>query len=94
MVRNPRMLMMCGLLAVATGAVLGSHVAPQAQGNDLSLLALMPGLVGVGMLESHAWNKPTTATPAPPVVSDVPLEGHRQPRGPRESRDMLDRDER
>ncbi|GAB1596975.1 hypothetical protein [Lysobacter claricitrinus] len=91
MVRNTRTLMMYGLLAAATAAVLGSRVMPAPRSDGSPLLALVPDLVGLGALETQVWKQATPGTVAPPVVADQPLEGNRHPRGPRESRDTLDR---
>lgn len=94
MVRNPRTLMMCSLLAVATGMALGSRMAPTAV--DMAMgPAAMPRLAG----RIEAWlQHDTSVVPpaaAPMVVAgqddgahvDATLEGHRQPRGPRTSRE-------
>ncbi|MGY3266982.1 hypothetical protein [Lysobacter sp. HA35] len=94
MVRNTRTLMMWGLLAAATVAALGSRTMPLPRSADApSLLDLMPGVVGLGAYETQAWKKgsPGAVDVPPPVATDVTLEGNRQPRGPRESRDELDR---
>lgn len=95
MVRNPRMVMLCGLLAAATGIALGSRIGPVATPEPgLALFSIAPGLAGL-----RAW-WPRTAQPTPPSVAsrsiaDGPsLEGDRQPRGPRRSHDQLDRTSR
>jgi hypothetical protein len=93
MVRNPRTLMMCSLLALATGLALGSQMAPSAT-DAMPSPALVPALAQ----RLQAWVRPETGMAAPaidPIQSaaddgttrDPTLEGARQPRGPRMSRE-------
>ncbi|AXK72702.1 hypothetical protein DWG18_10740 [Lysobacter sp. TY2-98] len=91
MVRNPRMLMMCGLAAAAMGAALGSRAMPMPADTGLSMLALMPGLAALGALDTRVWTMTSPVAGSPPAVVDHPSEGHRQPRASRESRETLDR---
>lgn len=92
MVRNPRMLMMCGLLAAATGLALGSRPPVPADGplGSALLAALVPGF---GLWAAQDWTAPraidapasaAAAGDAPAVPID--LEG-RHPRRPRSPRD-------
>jgi hypothetical protein len=97
MVRNPRTLMMCSLLALATGLALGSQIAPTA-------VALTPATRPLPALAQRlqAWGRPDTPMVAPralpPLVAtddlDPTLDGERQPRMPRMSRDALARSPR
>jgi hypothetical protein len=92
MVRNPRTLMMCSLLALATGLALGSQIAPAVVGTPATR---MPAFAE----RLHAWGvrQPDTAYAPPPTALppirdtdptiDSTLDGGRQPRLPRASRD-------
>ncbi|GAB6195506.1 hypothetical protein [Lysobacter xanthus] len=89
MVRNPRTVMMCGLLVLAMGMALGSRVAP---GPDVTATPAP----GPWLLE-QVFGSPKSMRPAPVAATpidvaasaDAPgLEGHRHPRGPRSPRDV------
>jgi hypothetical protein len=91
MVRNPRTLMMCSLLALATGLALGSQLAPTVAGNSGDRVPAFAERL-------HAWAAPQPAAAyVPPAAmpalldtdptADNAAEGGRQPRMPRASRD-------
>ncbi|TZF88278.1 hypothetical protein [Cognatilysobacter lacus] len=100
MVRNPRTLMMCSLLALATGMALGSWLAPS--GNAVAPTQV-PTLLPQLLERLHAGEQSADAMPSRPTEapanlaadantsSDSGLEGNRQPRMPRAPRDASER---
>lgn len=102
MVRNPRTLMVCSLLALATGMALGSWLAPTADGTTAGA-AFAPALADrLAAWQGQAWTRTEAAVDAPPVNAipveadaSVPatggIEGERQPRMPRMSRETMAR---
>lgn len=94
MVRNPRMLMVCGLLVAATGLAIGSRPIA-ASGDDALGAALLSAIVpGFGLLASREDidSLGYARTLPPPSVSSAtdtpPLDlSGREPRGPRGPRD-------
>jgi hypothetical protein len=107
MVRNPRTLMMCGLLALATGMALGSRIAPTATGLAPAATPAFAQRVAAsgGPWATREAPAYTTAAPAPAPAEttvDTPLdaatapgiEGGRQPRMPRMSRETMARPSR
>ena len=100
MVRNPRMVMMCGLLAVAMAVSLGSRpvVASGDEASAMTLLgALVPGAAlwaGLGM-EALSTPSPAPVAMAPPAPQTVAFDpGARQPRQSRQPRDAFVREAR
>lgn len=96
MVRNTRLALACGLLTVATVAVLGTRATPAPRPDAVGLLPL-PFAAGYALLRSEGWmDAPApAATAVPHADAAMPsLEGHRAPRGPREGRDATARSER
>ena len=102
MVRNPRTLMVCSLLALATGMALGSWLAPSADGTP-PRASFAPALADrLAAWQGQAWTRVDPAVDAlrvnaVPVEADAPtpatggIEGERQPRMPRMSRETLAR---
>lgn len=95
MVRNPRTLMMCSLLALAMGLALGSQIAP-----TTANVAAAPAAVPPLAERLEAWVRPQAAVATPSLAPleattdaapDPTLEGGRQPRMPRMSREALAR---
>ena len=107
MVRNARVVMMCGLLAAATGLALSGGAIPVVRRGPSASDVLAMLVPGLGLWSSRALlDAPAVAAPAlhasspdtdvtPRDVDDAPtLEGAReprQPRGPREGRDAIER---
>ncbi|WP_133477644.1 hypothetical protein [Cognatilysobacter segetis] len=101
MVRNPRTLMVCSLLALATGMALGSRLAPGA--SDAAADGWMtPALADrLAAWQGHRWARPAVAVDGPAgnaITVDIDtapeaagLEGGRHPRMPRMSRDTMAR---
>lgn len=105
MVRNPRMLVMCGLLAAATALALGGGAVPVMQGGGPSAAQALAMMVpGLGLWSSRAWVDanfvhapaavPGQQLDAPPArsvdIDPAPLDGVRQPRQPRMPRESRD----
>jgi len=93
MVRRPRPLMVCSLLALAMALALASRLAPGG-----SMVAAMPSRVPVATdvpgWTMRGWDAPLPAEPAAsgaPADAAIGLDGHRQPRSPRMSREALER---
>lgn len=101
MVRNPRTLMVCSLLALATGMALGSRLAPGPEA-----VAPHVQLALDDRIEAWAWRpRPAALSADVPAstaiavdaaqagtsVADTGLEGARHPRTPRMSRETMAR---
>ena len=104
MVRNTKALMLCSLLALATGLALGSRLAPVT--GDVATPPMQPS-ARAGLLDD--WNgrvwRAEPAADAPPsdalprdalaqASEPTGLEGDRQPRMPRMSRETMARPSR
>lgn len=99
MVRNPRLVMMCGVVAVALGVALGSRPvsAPADEPSPQTLLGLLvPGAALWAQLGAQALPEPRRPVVQPAEVASVaPFDpGARSPRQPRQSRDASARDSR
>lgn len=99
MVRNTRVLMMCGLLATATAIALGGSAIPATRGEPAWSQVLAMLVPGLGLWSTRNWvaedvlrTRPAVIT-APHAVAEEPFEDGarepRQPREPREGRDAL-----
>ena len=93
MVRNPRTMMMCGLLGVAGALMLGGRLrAPADAGPDDVAARLATG--GAWQGNADAMPRQAHATQAEWLVDDAGRDGVRHPRGPRPSREALAREAR
>ncbi|HEY4561182.1 MAG TPA: hypothetical protein VIG54_10630 [Lysobacter sp.] len=93
MVRNPRTVMMCGLLGVAGALMLGGRLQAPADAGR--------GGIATRLASRNAWQPDAAAMPGPAhamdadwVVDDAGRDGVRHPRGPRLSREAMAREAR